>query len=419
MLWSKIFIPTLKEAPAEAEVKSHKLLVRAGLVRLLTSGVYSYLPLGLMVLERIENIIRQEMNSTGAQELLLPCLQPIELWKKTGRDTQLGQTLIRFTDRKGRQMCLGPTHEEVITELVKDHVQSYRQLPLILYQIQTKFRDEIRPRFGLVRACEFIMKDAYSFDRDKTGLEKNYQAMYEAYKRIFSRCGLEIVITEADPGVMGGDISHEFMVLAENGEDIVGRCQGCGFIVSNPAAENKNCPKCRKGNLSFQQAIEIGHVFQLGTKYSKAQGATFLDEAGKKHPIVMGCYGIGVSRMISAIIEKNNDDEGIIWPKNISPFEVLILPVQIQNKQVQEASLEYYRLLSNQGFNCLLDDRDESAGIKFKDSELIGIPLRLTIGEENLKQEKVEIKIRRTGEVLKVDAKSVAEKIKSIFEQIS
>jgi prolyl-tRNA synthetase len=418
MLWSKLFIPTLKEAPAEAEIISHKLLVRAGLVRMLTSGVYSYLPLGLMVLERIENIIREEMNAAGAQELLLPCLQPMELWKKTGRDTLLAQTLIHFTDRRGREMCLGPTHEEVITELVKDHVQSYRQLPLVLYQIQTKFRDEIRPRFGLVRGCEFIMKDAYSFDRDQSGLEKNYQAMYEAYKKIFSRAGLEIVITEADSGVMGGDVSHEFMVPAESGEDTVGVCPGCGFTVSNPPQETKSCPKCREA-LSFQQAIEIGHVFQLGTKYTKVLGANFLDESGKKHPIVMGCYGIGVSRMISAVIEKNNDKQGIIWPKNVSPFDVLVLPVQAQNPEVREAGEGFYRQLKELGLNCLLDDREESAGIKFKDADLIGIPIRLTIGEENLKQGKVEIKHRRTGEVLKVEAASAAEKIKFIFDQIN
>jgi len=419
MYWSKTFIPTLKEAPAEAEVISHKLLFRAGLVRMLTSGVYSYLPLGLMVLERIENIIREEMNSIGAQELLLPCLQPMELWKKTGRDTQLAQTLIRFTDRRGRDMCLGPTHEEVITELVKDHVQSYRQLPLILYQIQTKFRDEIRPRFGLVRACEFIMKDAYSFDRDKNGLEKNYQAMYEAYKKIFSRCGLEIVIIEADPGVMGGDISHEFMVPAENGEDIIVLCKECGFAISNPQVESKTCPKCKRGQLITEPAIEIGHIFQLGTKYSQVQGAEFLDESRKRHPIIMGCYGIGVSRLISAIIEKNNDGHGIIWPKTVSPFEVLVLPVQAQDKEVRETARKFYEALTKEGFNCLLDDREESAGIKFKDADLIGVPLRLTIGEENLKQGKAEIKIRRSGEVLKVELKSIPDKIKEIFNKIS
>lgn len=418
MFWSKTFIPTLKEAPAEAEVISHKLLLRAGLVRMLTSGIYSYLPLGLMVLERIETIIRQEMNALGAQELLLPCLQPMELWKKTGRDVQLAQTLIRFTDRRGRDICLGPTHEEVITELVKDHVQSYRQLPLILYQIQTKFRDEIRPRFGLVRACEFIMKDAYSFDRDKRGLEKNYQAMYEAYKKIFSRCGLEIVITEADPGVMGGDVSHEFMVPAENGEDKIALCKDCGFAVSNPPDETKNCPKCKKGNLTSQQAIEIGHIFQLGTKYSQVQGASFLDESAKKHPIIMGCYGIGVSRLISAIIEKNNDQYGIIWTKNIAPFSVLILPVQLQNKEVEKAALSLYQILTKDNIPCLFDDRNESAGIKFKDADLVGMPLRITVGEENLKAGKVEIKIRSSGEVIKVDTKSVAEKIKALLEEI-
>ena len=418
MLWSKTFIPTLKEAPAEAEITSHKLLLRAGLVRMLTAGVYSYLPLGLMVLEQIEKIIREEMNSAGAQELLLPCLQPMELWKKTGRDVQLAQTLIRFTDRRGRDMCLGPAHEEVITELVKDHVQSYRQLPLILYQIQTKFRDEIRPRFGLVRGCEFIMKDAYSFDRDKAGLERNYQAMYEAYKKIFSRCGLETVITEADPGIMGGDISHEFMVPAENGEDKVGTCKSCGYAVSNPPGETKSCPKCKKGEMVIQQAMEIGHIFQLGTKYSKVQEANFLDENGKIQTIIMGCYGIGVSRLISTIIEKNNDKFGIIWPRNVAPFEVLVLPVQQHNQNIRELALNYHDELIKQGIGCLLDDREESAGIKLKDSDLIGIPLRIAIGEENLKGNLVEIKIRRSGETLKVKADAATEKIKSILKDI-
>ncbi|MFZ5800189.1 MAG: proline--tRNA ligase [Candidatus Omnitrophota bacterium] len=415
MLWSKTFIPTLKEAPQEAEAISHKLLLRAGLIRMLTSGVYTYLPLGLLVLEKIEQIIREEMDLAGAQELLLPCLQPMELWKKTGRDEQLQQTLIRFKDRRGRELCLGPTHEEVITQLVKDHVQSYKQLPLIFYQIQTKFRDEIRPRFGLVRACEFIMKDAYSFDRDAEGLKKNYAAMYEAYKNIFRRSGLDIVITEADPGIMGGNISHEFMVPAENGEDSIVLCKTCEFAISNPGPPLDSCPRCKQKGLATQQAVEVGHIFQLGTKYSKAQSALFLDETGRQQPIIMGCYGIGVSRMLAAIIEKHNDVQGIIWPKNVAPFTVLILPVQAHNEQVMATASRFYEELNASGISCLLDDRPETAGMKFKDADLIGIPLRITVGENNLRENKVEIKLRHNGEGLKVDCKAVVEKIRQLL----
>ncbi len=421
MYWSKTFIPTIKEIPLGTEAIGHQLLLRAGLVRMLTSGVYTYLPLGLMVLNNIENIIREELNIVGCQELLLPCLQPIELWKKTGRDTQLAETMIRFTDRKGRQMCLGPTHEEVITELVKDHVQSYKQLPLILYQIQTKFRDEIRPRFGLIRCCEFVMKDAYSFDLDKAGLDRNYKLMFDAYLKIFKRCGLDIITTEADPGVMGGDLSHEFMVPAETGEDTVYTCKKCKFAASNLSEENgkkPDCPKCKSQDLGKTQAIEVAHIFQLGTKYSSVQGAKFLDDKGKSREIIMGCYGIGVSRLMSAIIEKNNDKDGIIWPKEISPFDILILPVQVANQDVSSLGEKFYSDLKKDNFRVILDDRGESAGIKFKDADLTGAPLRITIGEQNLKSGQVEIKIRRTGEILKIDKNSVLDKIKSLVKEL-
>jgi len=312
MKWSNYFIPTLKETPMGTEAVSHQLLLRAGLVHMLTSGVYSYLPLGLKVLKRIEGIIREEMNAAGANELFLPCLHPIDLWKQTGRDEVLADVMIKFNDNKKRPMCLGPTHEEVITNLVKDFVQSYRQLPVTLYQIQTKFRDELRTRFGIVRACEFIMKDAYSFDRDQEGLQKNYDLMYEAYTKIFKRCGLDTVILEADSGAMGGDLSHEFMVPASIGEDVIVNCSACGLQAgaTEEKAEGKPCPKCKKEKLTAQVAIELGHIFQLGTKYSAAQGAQFLDEDGKRKPIIMGCYGIGVSRVIAAIIEKHNDEKG-------------------------------------------------------------------------------------------------------------
>ena len=418
MKWSHFFIPTLKEIPIGTEAVSHQLLLRAGLVHMLTSGVYSYLPLGLRVLRRVEGIIREEMNAIGANELFLPCLHPIDLWKQTGRDEVLADVMIRFKDKRKREMCLGPTHEEVITNLVKDFVQSYRQLPTVLYQIQTKFRDEMRTRFGIVRACEFIMKDAYSFDRDKEGLKKNYDLMYGAYKKIFDRCALETVVLEADTGAMGGDVSHEYMVLAPIGEDSVITCDSCGNQAgaSDEYADGKVCPKCKKGKLSSQVAIELGHIFQLGTKYSVAQEALFLDEDGKQRPIIMGCYGIGVSRVIAAIIEKHNDAKGIIWPMEVAPFNVEILPVPgaDDDSEITQLTDRYDRELSGLGMEVLVDDRQESAGRKFNDADLIGIPLRLTIGKRNLAQGNVEIKIRATNDVITLDKASVVGKIKEL-----
>jgi len=391
MIWSKCFIPTLKEVPIQAEAKSHQLLLRAGLIHMLTSGVYSYLPLGLRVLKRVEGIIREEMNAIGAQELFLPVLQPIDLWKQTGRDQTLEDVMIRFEDKKGRQMCLGPTHEEVITDLVKNYVQSYRQLPVTLYQIQTKFRDEIRPRFGIVRASEFIMKDAYSFDRDEKGLEKNYNLMLAAYKKIFQRCELDMVINEADSGVMGGDVSHEFLVPAAIGEDTV------------------------TVNGKEEVAIELGHIFKLGTKYSDAQEAFFLDADGKKKSIIMGCYGIGVSRMIAAIIEKNNDDKGIIWPRQVAPFDIEIVPIQISEGQTLKVAQKIYEQLMDEGFEVLLDDRDESPGVKFNDADLIGIPSRIIVGKKSLASGKVEIKDRRNGKVDNIDEDKVVETLRGLY----
>jgi len=371
MRWSKTLIPTLKEVPQDAESTSHKLLLRAGLVRMLMAGAYSYLPLGLRVLENIQNIIRQEMSSCSASELLLPALQPLELWQRTGRDQDLGEVMFKFTDRRGRKICLGPTHEETITDLVRSQVSSYKQLPLVLYQIQTKFRDEIRPRFGLIRACEFIMKDAYSFDSDEAGLDKNYQAMYQAYLRIFKRCGLNVVATEADSGVMGGKVSHEFMVPAQDGEDVV-----------TVGSEKVN-------------AIEIGHIFKLGTKYSASLGANFLDANGKLQPIIMGCYGIGVSRLISAVIEQNNDKDGIIWPDEVTPYKAIVLSLDSGDKAIKELALNAYQELGNNKIDVLFDDRDERAGVKFKDADLLGIPLQIIVGKNTLKDGTLELKTRR------------------------
>ena len=423
MYWNKAFISTLKESPQEAESISHKLLLRSGLVRMLMAGAYTYLPLGLRVLKNIQEVIRQEMNSCGANELLLPALHPLELWQRTGRDKDLGEVMFKFLDRRGRKLSLGPTHEEVITDLVRSQVSSYRQLPLVLYQIQTKFRDEIRPRFGLIRACEFIMKDAYSFDQDEAGLDKNYQMMFAAYKKIFSRLGLDILITEADSGVMGGKVSHEFMVASCDGEDIVLSCAKCAVVKTflrpagkNEAEEAKSelCPNCQ-AQMQRLNCIEVGHIFKLGIKYSAAFGANFLDAQGEPKPIIMGCYGIGVSRLVSAIIEQNNDANGIIWPKEIAPYQVLILPLDVTNQEVMHQALDFYKQNIAAGFSVLLDDRDERAGVKFKDADLLGIPLQVIVGKESIKNNFLELKNRRTQEKLIQPAGEILAKIKDFY----
>jgi len=411
MLWSKDFIPTIKETPQEAESLSQQLMLRAGLVRMLIAGVYSYLPLGLKVLNNIKRIIREELNSCEACELLLSALQPQELWIKSGRDKDIGDVMIKFVDRKGRNICLGPTHEEVITDLVKNHIASYKQLPLILYQIQTKFRDEIRPRFGLIRACEFIMKDAYSFDAEESGLDKNYKAMSNAYKRIFKRCGLNILTTEADPGVMGGRVSHEFMAPAQDGEDLVFVCPKCKSAKPLKEASDQSCPKCNV-QLEKINTIEVGHIFKLGTKYSLVLGANFIDAKGQQKPIIMGCYGIGVSRLVSAIIAQNHDKDGIVWPKEISPYQVVILPLDTTDRKIMAKAVEVYKELEQGGIEVLFDDRDERAGVKFKDADLLGISLQIIIGRESLKKNTLELKIRRNQKKIIKTKTVILEEIK-------
>jgi prolyl-tRNA synthetase len=417
MYWKKYFIPTMKETPVGTEAVSHQLLLRAGLVNMLTSGVYSYLPLGLRVLKRIEGIIRQEMNAIGALELFLPCLQPMEIWQATGRDQVMRDIMLRFRDKKNRDICLGPTHEEVITNLVKQYVQSYRQLPVTLYQIQTKFRDELRTRFGIVRACEFIMKDAYSFDRDADGLKKNYELMYEAYQKILRRCGLPFVIITADSGAMGGDISHEFLVPAPIGEDALLQCRACSYALGYEEDQSgASCPSCQKGILEKRIAIELGHVFQLGTKYSQALGAVFIDENGKQQPIIMGCYGIGVSRLISAVIEVHNDQAGIVWPREVAPFDVEIIPL-IDEAEIQRLSVDYHDTLERAGMEVLVDDREESAGRKFNDADLIGLPYRIILGKRTKKDQVVEIKQRRSGQTWVVAKDRLANEFLRIREE--
>ncbi len=573
MRYSNYFIPTYKEVPSEAEVISHQLMLRAGMIRKLTSGIYNYLPVGLKSIKKVENIIREEMNRAGAIELLMPTVQPGELWQESGRWEYYGRELLRFKDRHNRDACLGPTHEEVITDLIRREIQSYKQMPINFYQIQTKFRDEIRPRFGLMRGREFIMKDAYSFDVDEEGANRSYDAMYEAYSRIFRRCGLRFRAVEADTGAIGGSYSHEFMVLAETGEDQMINCTGCDYAANLERAEikggdhievdstrmrplekvdtpniktveevtaflgisehqliktlilvaddkmvaalirgdhelneaklknfldaqvvelaspervteatgapmgfagpvglkikmvadlaiqgmenfvtggNRNdlhlknvnlgrdfevdgfgdlrvitpkdtCPRCG-GEIRFGRGIEVGHIFKLGTKYSEALRAIFLDEQGKERPIIMGCYGIGVGRTVAAAIEQNHDRDGIIFPIPISPFEVTILPLQMHDSAVVEAAEKTYKVLLDQGIDVFLDDRDERAGVKFKDADLVGIPVRVTVGSRGVKEGQMEIKLRFESESLIVPigeaAAIIEEKVKGLYDSL-
>ena len=572
MRFSNYFIPTQKEMPSDAEVISHQLMVRAGMIRKLTSGIYTYLPTGLRSIKKVEKIVREEMDRAGAVEILMPAVQPAELWQESGRWDYYGKELLRFKDRHNRDACMGPTHEEVITDLVRKEIHSYKQMPINFYQIQTKFRDEIRPRFGLMRGREFIMKDAYSFDVDENSANASYQKMFEAYTRIFERCGLKFRAVEADTGSIGGNYSHEFMVLAETGEDQIINCTKCSYAANLERAEvlyeektpeadhhgemgpleevetpdmktveevtdflhitadrlvktllllvdgkekvavlirgdhelneaklktllgaqtvemapesvvreitgapvgfagpvglkirivadnalkgmhdfvtggnrkdlhlkqvemdrdfqidlfgdlrtilpRDRCPRCG-GNIVFGRGIEVGHIFKLGTKYSLALNAVFLNEEGKEQPIIMGCYGIGVGRIVAAAIEQNNDENGIVFPVPIAPFEVTILPLQMHDAAVAETAEKIYNDLSELGLDVLLDDRDERAGVKFKDADLLGIPVRITVGSRGVKTGTVEVKQRTETESALIPIEEVVlhmqEKIKSL-----
>jgi prolyl-tRNA synthetase len=562
MRWTQTIIPTLKENPAEAEIASHKLLLRAGLIRKLTGGLYTFLPLGLRALRKVEQIVREEMNRAGALELLMPALQPPDIWQQSGRYETAKDVLFKVRDRARKEWVLGPTHEEVITTLVAGEINSYRQMPKNFYQIQTKFRDEIRPRFGLMRAKEFIMKDAYSFDATDEAAQTSYRKMYDAYARIFQRCGLKTIAVEADTGVMGGKFSHEFMVPAETGENEVVFCGNCnyaanvekassalpkreaqpagaepakfptpgvttiealsrpphsvpanrqiktlvymveskpvlvlvrgddqvneaklagalgtatfrpaeaeeifgalgahpgslgavkvialpvyaderlraatgmttganedGFHLGNVAMDRdiqvghwadlrlvqagEPCPSCGQ-RLKVQRAIEVGHVFKLGTKYSVALNALFLDESGKQQPAIMGCYGIGVTRTLQAVIEQSHDDNGIIWPASVAPYSVCITPLNVApDSEVMRRAEEIYAALSARGVDVLIDDRNDRPGVKFKDSELVGFPIRIGIGEKSLAKGEVEVK-PRSGPLIPVKAEEAVEKV--------
>jgi prolyl-tRNA synthetase len=570
MRLSTTFIPTRKEDPAEAEVVSHKLLIRGGYIRMLSRGIYNFLPLGWRSVRKIEQIIREEMDRAGAQEVLMPSVQPAELWQESGRWNEYGAELLRFQDRKGADFCLGPTHEEVITDMVRGEVKSYKQLPLNLYQIQTKFRDEPRPRFGLMRGREFIMKDAYSFDVDEAGALRSYDVMFETYHRICQRLGFKYRAVEADTGNIGGSRSHEFQVLAETGEDEIVSCPDCGYAANVEKAEirveaseraagvellpmskvatpnqrtideitaflkvepaqtvktllyfadaqplavlvrgdhqanelklkaylkdvvgwkfkdlhlaadadvtkltdapvgfagpvglsipiyadlavsslanfvvganeadmhlvNVNhgrdfqvtayadlrqarggdmCGRCG-GTFESYRGIEVGHVFYLGDKYSKSMEAVILDENGKSRPMQMGCYGIGVTRILAAVVEQNHDDDGIIWPMAIAPFQVTLLPLQIKDEAVVAAAERLYDELGKAGVEVMLDDRDMRAGFKFKDADLIGVPIRITLGSRGVAEGQVEYKLRTESEPRLLSIDDVVAEVKA------
>ena len=407
MLLSKILLPTLKDAPQEAEVISHKLMLRAGMIRKVASGIYTWLPLGLKVLRKIENIVREEMDASGAQEVFMPMVQPRELWEETKRWDKMGPELLRIKDRHDRDFCLGPTHEEVITDVIRSTVKSYKELPLNIYQIQTKFRDEVRPRYGIMRGREFLMKDSYSFNMDEESLQETYLTMRDTYKKVLERMDLEYKISAADSGAIGGDSSEEFHILADNGEDTIAVSDTSEFAINTElllkdgedikSLEGKPSPD-GKGTIQIKKGIEVGHIFKLGEIYADSMKANVLNNEGKASTLFMGCYGIGVSRLVAAAIEQNNDEKGIIWPHSIAPYDINIIAIGYdKNKEIVSASNQLYLQLKEMGYEVLLDDRKDGYGTKIKDSELIGIPLNIIIGKQFIENKEVELK-SRSGE---------------------
>ena len=406
---SKFYISTLKEAPADAELISHQLMIRAGLIRRLGSGLYSWMPMGLRVLKKVESIIRLKMNEADGIELLMPAVQPAELWEETDRWDIFGPQMLKIKDRHDRLFCFGPTHEEVITDIVRKEINSYKQLPVNFYQIQTKFRDEIRPRFGVMRAREFLMKDSYSFHSDMDCLKKTYKKMYKTYTEIFEAIGLRFRAVQADNGAIGGDGSHEFHVLADSGEDELVYSEETDFAANSEVAidhpDREKLKTCR--------GIEVGHIFQLGIKYSEAMKAEFIDELGKSKPLLMGCYGIGVSRIVAAAIEQGHDDKGIIFPSSIAPFEVILTPIGYDKSQeVKETTNSLYQRLLDLRFDVLLDDRGLRPGVMFSEAELLGIPHRITISDKTIAENKFEYKKRDSEESELVDLTSLERYLK-------
>lgn len=412
MLQSQLFCRTKKEAPKDAENVSYKLLTRADFIEQSLSGVYRFLPLGFLVLKNIEKIIREEMTALGCQEIFLPSLQNKNLWEETGRWTTIDPPLFKFKDRHQKKLALGSTHEEEITDIARKRVKSYQDLPFAIFQIQNKFRNEMRATGGLLRTREFLMKDLYSFHKDEKDLMSFYEKVRQAYFNIFKRCGLDPICVNASSGTIGGELSHEFMVEAEVGEDTVLVCRQCGFAANvEKLQEGESCPECNSREMEKKKCIEVGHIFNLGTKYSKVMGVSFLDDKGKANDVIMGCYGIGLPRLMATIVEKNNDEKGIIWPKEIAPFSCHLIRLEA-GAQVARTTDDLYRDLRKNGINLLYDDRDRTAGEKFADADLIGIPLRIVISERTLAKNSVEIKFRNEAKAELIEIKKVNDFLK-------
>ena len=411
MKYTQSGITTTKDTPNDAEIISHKLMIKSGMIKKLASGLYTWMPLGLRILKRIENIIREKMNDTNALEILMPAIQPSELWKETGRWEKYGPELLRLTDRHEREFCFGPTHEEIITDIVRNEIKSYKQLPIIYYQIQTKFRDEIRPRFGVMRAREFLMKDAYSFHESEACLNKTYEIMFDTYKRIFEEIGFEYKVVVADNGQIGGSESHEFHVIADNGEDELIFSDKSDYAINaelfpEPPKEGDVSPD-GSGKVKIKRGIEVGHIFKLGKNYSHAMNANISNKENKNITITMGCYGIGVSRIAAAAIEQSNDDKGIMWPKSITPFHIVIISIGYsKNEKIKGYSDDVYQKLIACGVDVLLDDRDISPGIMFSDSDLIGVPYKIIVGKQYLENKNLEIKERVSDKTFTISENS-------------
>jgi len=411
MKYTQSGITTTKDTPNDAEIISHKLMIKSGMIKKLASGLYTWMPLGLRILKKIENIIREKMNDTNALEILMPAIQPSELWKETGRWEKYGPELLRLTDRHEREFCFGPTHEEIITDIVRNEIKSYKQLPIIYYQIQTKFRDEIRPRFGVMRAREFLMKDAYSFHESEACLNKTYEIMFDTYKRIFEEIGFEFKVVIADNGQIGGSESHEFHVIADNGEDELIFSDKSDYAINaelfpEPPKEGDVSPD-GSGKVKIKRGIEVGHIFKLGKNYSHAMNANISNKENKNITITMGCYGIGVSRIAAAAIEQSHDDKGIIWPKSITPFHIVIISIGYsKNEKIKGYSDDVYQKLIACGVDVLLDDRDISPGIMFSDSDLIGVPYKIIVGKQYLENKNLEIKERASDKTFTISENS-------------
>ena len=419
MYFSKLFVPTTRQDPSDAELISHKLMVRSGMIKKTAAGIYNWLPLGYKVLKKVENIVRKNLDGFGGQEILMPMVQPAELWKESLRFDQYGKELLKFKDRSERDFVLGPTHEEIICEIFRSYPISYKDLPINLYQIQTKFRDEIRPRFGVMRCREFLMKDAYSFDIDEKGMEMSYKNMKEAYVSTFDDIGLDYRIVKADAGNIGGDVSEEFHIIADSGEDLLAISDSSDFAANVEVLEYEKDPSeldgepspDGKGKLIIKRGIEVGHIFQLGQKYSEKMSVSIKDSSGQSIDVFMGCYGIGVSRIVAAAIEQNHDDKGIIWPYAIAPFHVNIICLDPTKDEVLKECESVYQILKDAGHDVILDDRDMRAGQKFTDNEILGIPYSIVIGPKNFSNNNFEFVIRNTNEKLDLSIDEIKQKM--------